>query len=63
MYERFIGAIEDAAALAVMRLLRDASQQRHLPAFQQCVARAERGGGAAAGLRGHGRGHGARERQ
>jgi rubrerythrin len=39
MYERLISQISDPGALAVMRRLQRASQERHLPAFQRCVER------------------------
>ena len=51
MYERLITASSRADILTVLRNLQEASQQRHLPAFQRCVARG-RGG------QGHGRRHG-----
>ena len=40
MYERLIPHVSDPAARRVMRRLQEASQQRHLPAFRRCLARA-----------------------
>ncbi len=39
LYERIIDTTVQADILAVYRNLRDASQQRHLPAFQRCLQR------------------------
>ncbi|WP_404355675.1 DUF2202 domain-containing protein [Methylotuvimicrobium sp. KM1] len=60
IYERLIQATERPDILTVFRNLRDASQQRHLPAFQRCVQGSSgRGGhGGGEGRRGrHGCGH------
>ncbi|WP_051921112.1 ferritin-like domain-containing protein [Porticoccus hydrocarbonoclasticus] len=42
MYERLIGSSQRPNIVMVLRNLQEASQQRHLPAFQRC---AQRGGG------------------
>lgn len=42
LYERLLVATERPDILSVLRNLQEASQQRHLPAFQRC---AQRGGG------------------
>jgi len=39
LYERIIKSTAQPDILAVYRNLRDASQERHLPAFQRCVER------------------------
>lgn len=39
MYERLLRQTEHPDVLAVMRRLQEASQERHLPAFQRCLAR------------------------
>lgn len=54
LYERLLASTQRPDILTVFRNLRDASQQRHLPAFQRCVERGAGGGG--------GRGGGARQR-
>jgi len=46
MYERLLGATQRPDILTVLRNLQEASQQRHLPAFQRC----------AQGIQGSGRG-------
>lgn len=53
MYERLLEVVDDAAVYAVLLRLQDASQNRHLPAFQRRFERAGRGTG-----RGHGCGGG-----
>lgn len=53
MYDRLLVATERPDILSVLHNLQEASQERHLPAFQRCV----QGGG------GGGRGQGARHRQ
>jgi hypothetical protein len=53
LYERLLTSTQRADILAVFRNLRDASQERHLPAFQRCV---ERGSDSGGGGRGHGGG-------
>lgn len=42
MYERLLARVDDPEAAGVLRRLRDASTERHLPAFRRC---AERGAG------------------
>jgi rubrerythrin len=42
MYERLFSLIHEDGVRAVMRRLQWASQTRHLPAFQRCVARERR---------------------
>ena len=54
LYERLLASTQRPDILAVFRNLQEASQERHLPAFQRCV---ERGAGA-----GRGGGGGARHR-
>lgn len=39
MYTRLLGSTDKTDILAVYRNLQQASQQRHLPAFQRCVER------------------------
>lgn len=63
LYDRLLSAVaDDAEVTRVFVALRDASQQRHLPAFRRCLengGRAGRGGGRRCGpqqSRGHGRG-------
>lgn len=46
MYDRLLGATATEEILRVLRNLRDASQQRHLPAFQRCAERAADAAGA-----------------
>jgi rubrerythrin len=43
MYDQLIAMIDDPAARQVMENLREASQERHLPAFRRCAARYRRG--------------------
>ncbi|EKV26367.1 hypothetical protein C882_2802 [Caenispirillum salinarum AK4] len=60
LYDRLLAAVSgDAEVARVFTNLRDASQQRHLPAFRRCL---EGGGGPDAGpvRRGHGRRQGRR---
>lgn len=45
LYERLLAATQRPDVLAVFRNLQEASQQRHLPAFQRCVERGAGGGG------------------
>lgn len=60
MYERLLRQTDHPDVLAVMRRLQQASQERHLPAFQRCL---ERMGGAGEGARpGGGAGDGAQRR-
>lgn len=44
MYTRLLGQTQREDILRVLRNLQEASQQRHLPAFQRCAHRGERGG-------------------
>jgi len=46
MYEQMLGATQRTDILAVLRNLQQASQQRHLPAFQRCAQRGPGGHGA-----------------
>lgn len=39
MYDRLLNQISDPAARNVMLRLREASQERHLPAFRRCLQR------------------------
>lgn len=43
MYDRLLNTTQRPEILAVLRNLRDASQQRHLPAFERCVERTATG--------------------
>ena len=45
LYERLLASTRRPDILAVFRNLQEASQQRHLPAFQRCVERGAGGGG------------------
>lgn len=53
MYERLLGVTTRHDVASVLRNLKDASQQRHLPAFRRCAERSGDGGGGT----GHGRRH------
>lgn len=54
MYERLLEATQRPDILTVLRNLQEASQQRHLPAFQRCLGQAAEGGpGFGAGGRRH----------
>jgi len=55
MYEQLLGATQRPDILTVLRNLQEASQQRHLAAFQRCAQRST-GGGGGAGRHMHGRG-------
>ena len=44
MYERLLAQTSDPRARDVMQRLQEASQERHLPAFQRCLERGQRGG-------------------
>jgi hypothetical protein len=60
MYERLVGQTQHADILMVLRNLQEASQQRHLPAFQRCAQRGAGGvgaGGSRGGRGGRGPGH------
>jgi len=39
MYEQLLGQTQREDILRVLRNLQEASQQRHLPAFQRCASR------------------------
>ena len=54
LYERLLAATERPDILSVLRNLQEASQQRHLPAFQRCVQRDGRGGFRQGARRGRG---------
>ncbi|MDZ7591807.1 MAG: hypothetical protein U5L05_14255 [Rubrivivax sp.] len=54
MYERLLGAVQRPDIQAVLHNLQQASQQRHLQAFQRCARRGT--GGRGAGRRFQGRG-------
>jgi len=54
MYERLVGATQRPDILIVLRNLQEASQQRHLAAFQRCAQRSA-GGGDGRHMRGRGR--------
>jgi hypothetical protein len=45
LYERLLASTERQDILAVFRKLQEASQERHLPAFQRCAGRGAGGGG------------------
>jgi hypothetical protein len=47
MYERLLGATQRMDILTVLRNLQEASQQRHLAAFQRCTQRSASGGSGA----------------
>jgi hypothetical protein len=47
MYERLLGATQRPDILTVLRNLQEASQQRHLVAFQRCTQHSAGGGGGA----------------
>jgi len=46
LYERLFKSTQRTDILGVFRRLRDASEQRHMPAFQRCASRPGRGRGA-----------------
>ena len=52
MYERLLGATQRPDIVTVLRNLQEASQQRHLAAFQRCTQRSAGGGGGAGRHRG-----------
>jgi hypothetical protein len=58
LYLRLLASTKRLEILTVFRNLQEASQERHLPAFQRCVERGAGGGGG----RGAGRRRGARHR-
>ncbi|MDD3938006.1 hypothetical protein [Rhodoferax sp.] len=49
MYERLLGQTQRNDILTVLRHLQEASQQRHLAAFQRCAQRGSAGGGGSGG--------------
>ena len=49
MYERLLGATQRPDIVTVLRNLQEASQQRHLAAFQRCTQRSAGGGGGGGG--------------
>lgn len=55
MYDRLLGATRRADILAVLRNLREASEQRHLPAFRRCAQGGGYGRGAGRYRGGRGR--------
>jgi len=57
MYDRLLGATQRPDILTVLRTLQEASQQRHLAAFQHCAQHSAGGGdGRGAGRHMGGRG-------
>jgi len=58
MYERLLGQTQREDLLRVLRNLQEASQQRHLPAFQRCAQRGATGGTGGGGRSGAGGGPG-----
>lgn len=60
MYDVLFKATHREDILQVLRNLQEASLERHLPAFQRCVARDEGGGGQGMG-EGRGQGQGRRQ--
>lgn len=56
MYARLLGQTQREDVLSVLRNLQEASQQRHLPAFQRCAHRGAGGGRGGAAGGGPGRG-------
>lgn len=64
LYDRLLGGTERPDILAVYRNLREASQERHLPAFRRCANRDGDGGGDGDAVgRGRGRGEGRQRRR
>lgn len=51
LYERLLAATTRSDLLTVFRNLRDASQERHLPAFRRCLARGAPGRSGCGGSR------------
>ena len=49
MYDRLLANTTRPDILTVLRNLQEASQERHLPAFQRCVQRGGTGGGGGGG--------------
>lgn len=63
LYERLLRATERPDILNVLRNLQEASQKRHLPAFQRCAEGRQGDGRGRGGERGHGAGKGKKRRQ
>ena len=57
LYDRLFESTERPDILTVLHNLHDASQDRHLPAFQRCVEGRGNGGGVGCG-KGRGQHHG-----
>lgn len=57
MYERLLASTQREDLVTVLTRLRDASQQRHLPAFRRCAQRAGGAGGGDGRQRRRRRGH------
>ena len=55
LYDEFFTFVKEQDIIDVFKALRDASQEKHLPAFQRCV---ERGDGQGSGRSGQGQGQG-----
>ena len=49
LYERLLASTQRPDIVTVFRNLQEASQERHLPAFQRCVQRGAGGGGGRGG--------------
>ena len=49
LYERLLASTQRPDIVTVFRNLQEASQERHLPAFQRCVERGAGGGGGGGG--------------
>ena len=60
LYERLLSSTRRPDILTVFRNLQQASQERHLPAFQRCVERGSGGNGRGRGGTRHRRGRGGR---
>ena len=63
LYDRILPSISDESVRSTLTDLQWASRERHLPAFERCIANdgvmgRGAGHGAGAGQGGHGRGHG-----
>jgi len=58
MYQRLLGSSLRPDIVTVLRNLQEASQQRHLPAFQRCARRSAGGSGGAGGAGCHRDGRG-----
>ena len=51
LYDRLLATTQRPDIVTVFRNLREASQERHLPAFRRCAERGGRGGGGRQGRR------------